>query len=282
MTEEMKLYFEFDEYQKKHGDGCVDAFVLEKIRALNLDGFSDRAYELVAKALCDTVHTATENLKAILAPGADVDVVAQKQQTEALSDLRNAIGKDEDIPKEQRMPLFKRLCSWLVGRSWEETKELATEVMDGGKSPEMVPEDFKSSTLADKEMPDGVSDAIQETTGVLYRASHYNMMMAQGAISGRVVDVIENTDENAQCILPDVVRRAFETDILSGEEECLKKLVALERILFAVRQSGRDVLLSPLPVVGIARDAFVHVNDTKATIKELQEQASSQGEEVAK
>jgi hypothetical protein len=237
---------------------------------------------LVAKALCDTVHTATENLKAILAPGADVDVVAQKQQTEALSDLRNAIGKDEDIPKEQRMPLFKRLCSWLVGRSWEETKELATEVMDGGKSPEMVPEDFKSSTLADKEMPDGVSDAIQETTGVLYRASHYNMMMAQGAISGRVVDVIENTDENAQCILPDVVRRAFETDILSGEEECLKKLVALERILFAVRQSGRDVLLSPLPVVGIARDAFVHVNDTKATIKELQEQASSQGEEVAK
>jgi hypothetical protein len=42
------------------------------------------------------------------------------------------------------------------------------------------------------------------------------------------------------------------------------------------------VLLSPLPVVGIARDAFVHVNDTKATIKELQEQASSQGEEVAK
>ena len=126
-----------------------------------------------------------------------------------------------------------------------------------------------------------MSDTIQETAGFLCRASHYNMLMAQGAISGRVVNVIENTDENVQCILPVIVRDAFESDILSGEEECLKKLVALERLLFIVRQSGRDALLSPLVVVGIARDAFVHVNDTKATIKELQEQSSGTGEKEA-
>jgi hypothetical protein len=280
MTEEMKLYFEFDEYQKKHGDGCVDAFVLEKIKALHIPDFPDKARELVAKALCDTVHNATENLKAILAPGVNASAEASKLQSNALTELRDAIGRDEDIPKERKKPLLRRFCSWLVGRSWEETKILATEVVEDGETSEKLPDDFKLSTLNDKGMPDGINDSIQETVGILGQAAQYNMMMAQGAISGRVIDVLENADENSSYELPVVVRNAFETDILSPDEEMLKKLVALERLLYAVREEGRDVLLSPLVVIGIARDAFVHVNDTKATIKELEERAMSDDEEV--
>ena len=280
MNEEMKLYFEFDEYRKKHGDDCVDAFILEKIRALQIPDLPDKPCELVAKALCDTVHNATENLKDILAPEVNASAEAAKLQQKALGELRDAIGKDEDIPKEQKKPLFKRFCSWLVGRSWEETKALATEVVEDGATSEKLSDDFKLSTLNDKKMPDGINDAIQETVGILNQAAQYNMMMAQGAISGRVIDVIENTDENSSYELPVVVRNAFETDILSLDEEMLKKLVALERLLYAVSHEGREALLSPLIVIGIARDAFVHVNDTKATIKELEERAMSDDEEV--
>lgn len=279
MNEEMKLYFEFDEYRKKHGDDCVDEFILEKIKALQIPDLPDKACELVAKALCDTVHNATENLKAILAPGVNASVEAAKLQQKALGELRDAIGKDEDIPKEEKKPLFKRFCSWLVGRSWEETKELATEVVEDGATSEKLSDDFKSSTLKDIEMPEKLEETIAGTSKFLTDASYRHAELTKVIMYREfqnsfheLMNLVDEEQDNAElsissCEFPEIVIKAFSSDILSESEEIVKKLFALDCVLRMAKNYEMDLVES---VIAIARDAFVRINDMKANIKRFE------------
>ena len=286
MSETKDLYVEYDEYRKKivnaKGDvkRCVDAFILEKIKALKIEKFTDKAYTLIAQALCDTISAATKNLKEIVAADLDAESVAFEQRKKVLSELRDAVGGEKDIPEEQRRSMFKRLCAWLLGRSWRETTMLAKDVLEKGGTCENINEDFASSTLDDVSMPERAEDTIEKTTGFLDQASRYNFFMAQGAISNQIVETLAGGDGKKLSEVPKIVQDAFTTEILSQEEEELKKLVALEWLLAVVHEKGRDAVMSPLVVVKIARDAFVKVNDLKATIKRLEEQMPNSGEEV--
>lgn len=286
MSETKDLYVEYDEYRKKIIDAkgdvkrCVDAFILEKIKALKIEKFTDKAYTLIAQALCDTINTATKNLKEIVEADPGAESEASKQREKALSELRDAVGGEKDIPEEQRRSMFKRLCAWLLGRSWRETTTLAKDVLEKGGTCENINEDFASSTLDDVSMPEGAEDTIKKTSGFLDQASRYNLFMAQGAISNQIVETLGGGDGKELSEVPKIVQAAFTTEILSQEEEELKKLVALEWLLAVVHEKGRDAVMSPLVVVKIARDAFVKVNDLKATIKRLEEQMPHSGEEV--
>lgn len=286
MSETKDLYVEYDEYRKKiinaKGDvkHCVDAFILEKIKALKIEKFTDKAYTLIAQALCDTISAATKNLKEIVAADLAAESVAFEQRKKVLSELRDAVGGEEDIPEEQRRSMFKRLCAWLLGRSWRETTMLAKDVLEKGGTCENINEDFASSTLDDVSMPERAEDTIEKTSGFLDQASRYNLFMAQGAISNQIVETLGGGVGEELSEVPEIVQAAFTTKILSQEEEELKKLVALEWLLAVVHEKGRDAVMSPLVVVKIARDAFVKVNDLKATIKRLEEQMAHSGEEV--
>ena len=285
MNDSMKLYFEYDCYKAQNANGSAYDFVFKKLKEIPLDDVPAEARELVARALCDTISAATNNLKEIVDSGPNAENTACKQRREALSELRDAIGNEKYIPDNQRIPMFKRLCAWLLGQSWKETITLAKDVLDNGDDRERIDDDFASSTLDDVSMPEGAKDTIKKTSGFLDQASRYNLFMAQGAISNHIIEILKDDDnaeeaEEQKNAMPEIVQAAFTTEILSQEEEELKKLVALEWLLAVVHEKGRDAVMSPLVVVKIARDAFVKVNDLKATIKRLEAQMAHSGEEV--
>ena len=280
MNDSMKLYFEYDCYKAQNANGSAYDFVFKKLKEIPLDDVPAEARELVARALCDTISAATNNLKEIVDSGPNAENTACKQRREALSELRDAIGNEKYIPDNQRIPMFKRLCAWLLGQSWKETITLAKDVLDNGDDRERIDDDFASSTLDDVSMPEGAKDTIKKTSGFLDQASRYNFFMAQGAISNQIVETLGGGDGEELSEVPEIVQAALTTEILSQEEEELKKLVALEWLLAVVHEKGRDAVMSPLVVVKIARDAFVKVNDLKATIKRLEAQMAHSGEEV--
>ena len=280
MNDSMKLYFEYDCYKAQNANGSAYDFVFKKLKEIPLDDVPAEARELVARALCDTISAATNNLKEIVDSGPNAENTACKQRREALSELRDAIGNEKYIPDNQRIPMFKRLCAWLLGQSWKETITLAKDVLDNGDDRERIDDDFASSTLDDVSMPEGAKDTIKKTSGFLDQASRYNLFMAQGAISNQIVETLGGGVGEELSEVPEIVQAAFTTKILSQEEEELKKLVALEWLLAVVHEKGRDAVMSPLVVVKIARDAFVKVNDLKATIKRLEAQMAHSGEEV--
>lgn len=281
------LYVEYSAFMEAQ-KGDVDFFVKSQIKAsieclvdksqkknVNLDDINvtipvsemdendcERISESLSGALCLTIVKATENLKKLSSSGVNFDGCAKEMMGEAVKNCRNDIGKDENIPEKEKKSVLKSICKWVLDLSRRETIKNISIIENN---------DTEGSTSLEKvELPDNPVDLTNQVADYLNTASVYNAVISSGTILKQVNENLDSEkDDRDSGKIPNIIRKAFETEILSDEEMVFKKLLALERFLIALEKFGWNIVLSPIAVVRIAQDAFVYVNDVKASYKRV-------------
>jgi hypothetical protein len=278
------LYFDYDQ----SGDG-IEAFIqnnLKKVIAewlnrswnekINFDGkgekqvFSSRPdeeserhiAESLAQAICMTIDKATENLAEICKAGVNQEITKQNMVARTIKSIREDIAEiakgDTSIPKEEKVNRVKffitSFCKRLLNRSWRETKEITNKL--GVQN---------TASLDDVILPEKIEDITNTVSDFVATTSNSNAEMKTVVLLDRIIKKSEEFDNEEK--LPEIVRKAFESSLLSEEEKILKKLFTLDCLITSFDKFGWQLIFSPALAVQIAKDAFVYINDTKAAIK---------------